>query len=1723
MIKTFNKKAHLRANIEAIKVAFTINNEKRIATEQECVTLQGYSGFGGLKCILNPANSYSDITQWSKYEHDLFPLVLELHKLIKANTKDDLEYKRYFSSLKNSIFTAFYTPIEVVRVIAQALQNRGVVPRYILDPSAGIGAFTQGFQEVFSQNVTYSAFEKDILTGNMLRALQPQVKVLIDGFEDIDQSFNGYFDIISSNIPFGDIPIFDSQFADSKELAKKVATSTIHNYFFVKGIDTLRDGGILAFITSQGVMNSSKGEPIRKWLMEHCDLLSAIRLPNNLFTEIANTEVGSDLIVLQKNIKKLSLSDFEKRFLNSYLRPSGVKFNDYFRNLSRIVHTSWKLDTDSYGKPAIIFTHEDGVKGISTDMAKILSEDFMQRLDVELYNQHIDVNRSEKPLELPVLTHTNNENLYDMFEMGEAERSQNTPHKRAKTVLSAFGMEDTGELWWQLDKDKGMQPREYSGVRGDYLKEGSLVDSDFQVGIYSKNMDDDMRFQPLELSSKVRQKALLYIEIRNKYHYLYDFELERQIENKPARHDLNKLYDRFVAQYGVLHKNRDVIKMDIGGREILFLELLQDKDFVKSDIFSQPVSFALTEVTEVESARDALSASLNKYGEVNIEYMLSLLSGAEESDMLVELSGQIYYNPIDLKYEVSERFISGNVIEKISTIETYIADNPEDGLAPISLKALRVAMPTPIKFEELDFNFGERWIPSEIYAQCATYIFETKVNINYDSTADEYHIKANSYNANIYEKYNVRGEHRSYNGLSLMKHALLNTTPNITKTIRVGENDVKVRDNAAIQIANTKIDEIRQVFVDWLNEQSIEFKDRLTELYNRKFNCFVKPKYNGSHQSFPGLNMGNLKREFGVESIYDSQKDVIWMQKLNGGGICDHEVGTGKTLTMCIAAFEMKRLGIANKPMILALKANVTEIAHAFRTAYPSAKVLCPGKYDFTPANRERIFHEIKNNNWDCIILTHDQFVRIPQSFDIQNQILQDELDSVEYNLDLCRKPGQNISRSMEKGLLKRQANLTVKLQTIRYKMESKKDNVIDFKTMGIDHLFIDESHRFKNLMFNTRHNRVAGLGNLIGSQKALNMLFAIRTIQCRTGRDLGATFLSGTTISNSLTELYLLFKYLRPKALEKQEIKSFDAWAAIFAKKTVDYEFSITNQIIQKERFRYFIKVPELASFYSEITDYKTAAMIGIDRPEKNEILHNIPPTPQQEEFIVKLMEFALTGDATILGREALSDSEKTAKMLIATDFARKMSLDMRMIDSSFDDHIDNKASHCASKIAEYYFKYNEVKGTQFVFSDLGTYKPGVWNPYSEIKRKLVEDHNVPAHEIRFIQECKTEKSRKDIISAMNSGDIRVLFGSTEMLGTGVNAQKRAVAIHHLDTPWRPSDLEQRNGRAVRKGNKIAKLHANNQVDVIIYAVERSLDGYKFNLLHNKQLFIQQLKTNTLGSRTIDEGSIDESSGMNFSEYVAILSGNTELLEKAKLEKRITVLESEKHAFNRNQSISRARYDYLVSTSDSNKDIVVRIEEDLKKFNEKVRFDTDGNKLNPIIIKGVDGSDPKLIGAKLLEIKAKVRSAGESLPIGSLYGFPIFVMTDPFRTSPSDSYQNIFYIEGLSRIRYKYNSGYIASDPNLATLNFLNALEKMPIMIEKYNNEIDKSSKDIIIFNNIVNERWKGEFDLNELKAELLTLTRRIQSSLDSIEKTPDEDNMISQSTECIDLTVAI
>ena len=2316
----YNKTEHLRRNIEAIRTAFALEREQRAATPEERDVLRAYSGFGAIKEVLEPLPH--------KQETALTPLIEELHAVLKENTGGEREYKRYLDGLKASVLTAFYTPEPVTDAIMRMLYNAGVVPVRALEPSAGTGAFAEYLRR-YNEEAEITCFEKDPLTGLILRHLHPDDTVRVQGLETIEPAYEGHFDLITSNIPFGDVSLFDPAFSSSRDPVRRQGAWAIHNYFFMKSVDLVRAGGLIAFITSQGMADAERNRPVREWLMERCDLVAAVRLPNNLFTDHAGTEVGSDLIVLQKNSAARPLSERQRDFIETRTLSNGITVNNSFRSLDRVVQTSAKVGTNPYGKPAMEFTHAGGVEGIARALADMLAEDMERHFNRELYESHApktaprqyrerqtetvsprqahddigqarntelsgqtalrqhgnreiareipaterdgigqeqkaelsgqtvrqqtrqaapsaaqapettagifddeppyppdldpfwqaiedhwfpdeaearirteealraerrqtepssaqttlfpdapasphpsrqtagfrrpatsvplpettrrggprrageilqevlsdlrqkaeryqagrmqepapfdeqpgpfwhpteeewrDLNRwmEERyavtqaasdgyrldpetgemiPIEdaeaeeirdeatvqaegaampnesLPPLptqeawqpagqdwaefgawqeererrfmeeyppspemygyaepavaapekeqadtsemrrepvvqgvrpeisepavmepaarrapahvpasaqepqsmqetersadstvrpaddgleetvaepaatatqtraagqpsqdgfagslfdafdTQTEPEpvlnvqqepvlTLYDLFGFSAEERSQvNRPKKRgpkpkaqkqttarprkepeeerfiewreelmiarqerleakqraaaANTALSPaealrkaaahlaaatpiqppqsaqapkaanVSREEERPLDWRerlmqnrpyqeerqpaevltavpaersagtsaenqlrtitgnrqaaakpaagrsgvagqpqaairteygrerpepsrkvpdsaADGKSGdraqlsdalspqaaaprntahgdeaaedpLAPRPFKGERPEHYRDGTLiVDKENRVGYLSDLKTLRPMFHPLDLPEEQRVKMSLYIEVRDTYYHLYNVEADTLAPHPALRVMLNSLYDNFVERFGRLNEpqNIDRIRMDPGADEILSLERYADGIVNKADIFDHPVAFNPAEIEKTDDVHTALAASMNRYADIDIEY-ISELTGASEAEVLEQLKGRIYFNPDSGKYEIAERVIAGNVIEKADRVERFLDENPDHEGARETLAALREATPKPIAFEDLDFNFGERWIPTGIYDSYASWLFETEVKIGYIADLDEFGITAkDEYNIKIQNQYAVQGEFRRYTGLHLMKHALHNTIPDITKKARKlidGEwKEVKVRDGEKIQQANIKIDEIRSGFTDWLCDQSADFKERLADMYNRKFNCFVRPKYDGSHLTFPGLD----RKALGIEDLYPSQKDAIWMDILLGGGIVDHEVGGGKTLIMCCGTYEKKRIGLVNKPMITGLKANIHEIAKTFCTAYPMARVLYPGREDFTPKKREQIFRQIKNNDWDAVILSHEQFGMIPQSPEIQQEILRAELDSVEQNLMLLKAQGKSVSKRMLTGYLKRRHNLEAKLQKIQYALDHRKDDAVDFRRMGIDHLCVDESHKFKNLMFNTRHDRVAGLGNPDGSQRALNMLFALRTIQERTGRDLGATFLSGTTISNSLTELYLLFKYLRPKALDRQNIRTFDAWAAVFAKKSVDYEFSVTNQIVQKERFRYFIKVPELAAFYSEITDFRTAEDIGIDRPRKNEILHNIPPTPDQQAFIDQLVHFAKTGDATVLGRAPLTESEEKAKMLIATDYARKMSLDMRMIDPElYGDHVDNKASHCAAQIAHYYRKYDQHKGTQFVFSDLGTWKPGdEWNVYAEIRRKLVEDHGIPASEVRFIQEAAgSEGKRKKMIEEMNTGRIRVLFGSTDMLGTGVNAQRRCVAIHHLDSPWRPSDLEQREGRGIRKGNEVAKLYADNTVDVIIYAVEKSLDAYKFGLLHNKQLFIRQLKHNNLGVRTIDEGGMDEGSGMNFSEYVAVLSGNTDLLEKARLEKKIAGLESERQAFIRGKSSSRSQLEHTLGEIEKLDDKIGRIEKDLEAFRSRAELNEDGSYRNRITLDGAESNDPQFIGKQLNHIAKTVDTGTGEKRIGSIYGFEIIVKSEKSMKEGFESIRNRFYVRGEGEYLYQYNYGNLAGDPRTAALNPLHALGTIEPTLEKFRKERTLLEKDVPQLRQIIEGTWRKEADLAALKKEMERLDRQIQLAL--------------------------
>ena len=1646
---SYNKSKSLVANVDAISTAMKIRIDDRQATDSEKEVLSRYSGFGGIKEVLNIGTGHA-------VSNDMDEPIRRLQNLIEAYPYyDDDMRKSVIDSIKSSVLTAFYTPKFLVEAVARQIhatfKDKGLQMRSFLEPSAGIG----GFLPVAMPGTRRYAFEKDSLTGLILSLLHDEATTITAGFETIGEQHLEHtkFDVIASNIPFGKFRVFDAEMWKKGGIYEQAA-KTINNYFFVKAMELLNEGGLLAFVTSRGIADTPGNKFVREYLVNHADLISAIRLPDTLFMQTSGIEVGSDLLVFQKHTRKAALSQREQLFLQVGREKADTAgtmtehANKLFTLPKTALATDSRIAVNQFGKYVRKYRWAGDEEAMSRYLSALLKYDFDRYFRKSLF-----MGQDDAPVQM---------SLFD---------SRNTPLKQA---------------------DRGR--RAYTGSTEAWIKNGAMVMFEGQVGTVqfrksSLYKEVAIDFVPVDEGKVNIERANDYLPIRKAYFDLSIKEREEQKESSDLRERLNACYDAFVAKWGYFHDNdnKEFIMLDSLGTEVFTIEMQVGKDIFKADIMREPVAFTKKAAAVTLSPVEALASSLNFYGKVDTAY-IAQAAGKDEKEIIEALKGEIYYNPVNGEWEHKGHFLAGNVIDKYKEIVSCLSEltGREREWTEAAAKALEEATPEAIPYEELDINMGERWIDTKLYADFAAELFGVGADVMYFDVNDTYLVRLKGYSPVAYNTYSVR----NYNGEDLFVHALHDTVPEITKEVWRNGEKARVPDEEAIQSAATKIQEIRTRFNEWLDNRPVEERDELVRTYNERFNCYVRPAYDGSMQTFPGLSF----EQFPYNDLYPSQKDAIWMIKQNGGGICWHEVGAGKTMVMCVAAYEMKRLGLVQKPLIIGLKANVHEIADTFRKAYPTAKLLYPGKEDFTPANRKEVFSKIKNNNWDCIILTHDQFAKIPQSEETMYRIFSEELADVERSLEVLEQSTMRYrSGNMQNGLEKRKQNLKAKLDGLKAKINARKDDTINFHSMGIDHIFVDECHIFKNLMFQTRHTRVAGIGNTKGSQRALNLLFAIRDIQRRTGKDLGATFLSGTVVVNALTELYVMFKYLRPLELKRQRISCFDAWAAIFTQKTADYELNVTGAIKRKERFRTYIKVPELAMFLREITDYRTADMINLDVPEKNVRFLSHAPTIEQEEMIGRLVAFAHNGQWEDLGLDIPQpENLDKAKMLIATDVARKMALDMRLLGDKFHDDGNNKASISARTIYDYYIRSAANRGTQFVFSDLSTYKPDEWNIYSDIKDKLVA-MGIPADEIQFVQCAKTERARKKLFDDMNKGKVRVLFGSTSTLGTGVNAQERAVAVHHLEIPWRPADMEQRNGRAVRKGNTV-KLWGGNTVDVVIYGTEKTLDAYKFNLLKNKQMFINQINNGTIAVRRIDEGGMDEDNGMNFAEFVAILSGNTDLLNKAKLDNKIMQLEKEQVIFKK----ERIRAEHKIA---ANRQEMEKANGTAARMTQDLEYTTSYTGDRATLLLNLPQATTEEIGRELHRI-AKTYRSGAYGTIGTYAGLNLLVRSEYNIAGTFD--RNTFFVEGTSGLKYRCGvSGALPLGFAESAQYPQATLKRLPAMIEEQQRKVAKLESEMPALQGIIARKWSKADELARLKQECSDLQRRIDENLKEAERT--------------------
>jgi N12 class adenine-specific DNA methylase len=1815
----FNPVRKMADNIAAIRIALDFSGQQLSLADLE--TLKKYAGFGGLKAVLFPPG---EINGWEKFgaskaDLKLYPQVMELHGLLREKLTAK-EYKEAIDALKSSSQTAYYTPDYIPGAIYAAMQESNILPKRLYEPSAGAGVFVDEAVQAFPDLEKINAVEKDILTGKILTAISSvhpiPVEVQIKKLEETSAAEKAQSDLVISNIPFGKIAVHDPAYNKSGISAK------VHTYFFAKGLDKIKDGGILAYIVTDAFLNNPSNETARKYLFTSADLLTVAVLPANLMKEHANVEVGMHLILVQKNDAKDILTEAESQLIETVevANPFGKYFlNAWLADKNELVYADEVIEgTNARGKAARIawqngdmqdivpllkeqliagFTNLNYAKweAISFDQKQAQLTQFtflpvpalekkaekptlslgqlglfdapvtkaednkaLAYLD-ELDKQFVDagtariistIRTTGKPLHDSIVLVTarakvNNKYNYKLFSnlseisfpakwMAGVSLGQELDALSVK--LKHYGHDyryegdATLEPAFKLLPDR---PKAFTDLKPFYSKD-TLVIFEGKLGLIGEPRNFEAKFDPLDPQPELPFYED-YLTLRDIYLELSGYESEHAIQFPELRKSLNFYYDAFLSKHGELNKNanRNRILNDaaLGFKTLSSLEIKEGEKFVRSDIFYGPL-FQQKEMLKTDDPAEALARCLNDTGRVDLT-LICQITGLTEDEAIIQLEKQILLNPETGLWETTDNYLSGDVVAKMKAAEKLSEEQPQNLQFARSLAAIRRVQPERIPFERLDFNLGERWVPIEYYQRFASDLFKLDTTIKYLGSLDDYKVSyGKKGNTITNEEFSVTPkESNKVTGRTLLEYALLNTNPHFTYPVEQYGKTVRVPDTEAIQNAHRKIDTIRTRYLLWLLELPNEDKQFLEKLYNDTYNCYALREFDGSHLTFPGLDFKALK----IADLYPSQRNAAWRVIQNNGGLIDHEVGLGKTLTMIIAAMEMKRLGIVHKPMIIALKANVQQITDTFRLAYPKAKLLAPGENDFEPAKRKRIFHEIKNNNWDCIILTHDQFGKIPQAPEIQRQILEIELNNTELDLLAVQDAGEEISREMLKGLEIRKENLEAKLKGVIEAIEQRKDTGINFREMNVDHLFIDESHKFKNLTFTTRHTKVAGLGNIAGSQKALNMLFAIRTLQERFDTDLCATFLSGTPISNSLTEMYLIFKYLRPRELERQRISNFDAWAAVYARKTVDFEFTVTNEIRAKERFRHFIKVPELAMFYNQITDYKTAKHINLDKPDIEETLVNIKPTPDQQDFIKRLMAFAKTGDATVIGRRPLTRDEDKGRMLIATNYAKKMAVDMRLVNpDKYGDHPGNKVNVCARNVAEIYHESTQNKGTQIIFSDIGTPKPSEFNVYDALRDKLVTDFDIPANQITFIHNWATDKQRKELFRKMNAGEIRILIGSTEKAGTGLNVQERIVAMHHLDIPWKPSELEQRDGRGARQGNWLAKKFYGNKVRNFIYAVEQSLDNYKFNLLKNKQIFISQMKNNQLSVRTLDEGAMDEQSGMSFSEYIAILSGDTSLLEKTRLEKKVAELEGYKGAHFKEVSRSRYLLEDLEKKSRETGQTLELVRKDEVIYRQVLKLDEDGTKLNPLKLNDGVYSDPVAIGNKLIELYKNWQPTDFTKPelhLGELYGFDLYIRKklQTVETGFSSRIEHVTSLYAESRatgIKYMQNGGAPNIDnPKLAARYFLDAINRVIGMAERYEKELAGIDKQIPEVRELSLRPFDQEYELASLKRDVEKLELEISQKIAEKEKQAQAEQLkIEQEPEEIEaVTVAV
>ena len=1558
---SFNIKERFNDNVKAIKLLRKIEDENRFATKEEQDILSKYVGWGGLSQAFDKNNdTWSEEYQILK---DLFP----------DDKKDEYEEARASST------TAFYTPTLVIDSIYDALKQFGFEKGRIIEPGCGTGNFLGRKPENVLMK-DFKGIEADSISGRIAKMLYPNADISINKYED-EIIPDDMFDIAVGNVPFANYNPYDKRYK-TKFL--------LHDYFFQKSLDKVRDGGIIAFITSSGTLDK-KDDRVRRYIAERTDFLGAIRLPNNTFSANANTKVVSDIIFLKKraDIKK-DLSGDEWINIAPYNDEHSI--NSYYIRHPEMLLGKLKVVPKQYGDDLTLEPINIPLKEQLTDAIKLLPSD--------IYKE-VEHNEEEMSKDYPILTPNGNEKN-NAFVIIENDDGKNVIYKRVDTELIPYNIQ-TGKV---AERIIGM-----CKVR-DYLKDV------FNIQINDGN-EDDYQVALQNLNDE-------YDKFKKKYGFINSGANEKSFSDDPDYYLLSS------------------IEKQIGDGD--------DKTFEKGDVFFKRTIRPPKVITSAETAEEALRYSLNVRGEIDLDYM-SKLYNKSQNEIIEELDGLIFQDPSRVNdnnhgWLIESEYLSGNVKQKLD----YALSVNNDGRYDKNIEALEEVQPEPLQYDEISVKLGSTWIPEDVYEDfCAELLditswYKRNLKIKYVPTANQWLFQAGG----LYG-YGIKNTHtwgtERVDALTLIKNALNLQTITVYDILEDGRRKVNPVETAN---AREKQELIKQEFKEWIWKDESR-RNRLTEIYNYNFNCIREREFDGSHLTFDGMNP-NIE-------LRPHQKDAIARAIYGGNTLLAHAVGAGKTYECIASAMELKRLGIINKPMFAVPNHLLSQWASEILTLYPNANVLVASQKGFERKKRKKLFSKIATGDWDAVIIAHSSFGLIPVSKEYEIEYIQSEIQDLQDVIDEIQSEDANISvKRLEQTKKQKETKLKRLIE------DKNRDDVVNFEELGIDELIIDEAHMFKNLPLFSKIRNVSGISNS-ESQKATDLYMKTKYILDRNGGK-GAIFATGTPISNSMGELYVMQKYLQNDRLKEMHLFNFDDWASTFGETVSSFEIAPDGSGFRnKTRFAQFFNIPELMSVFKEVADIKTSSMLNLPVPKLKGGEYKTVVAPKSDELGKYINNLAERSKVIKNGINPKIDN-----MLLVTNDGRKAALDMRLVDENAEDFELSKINMAVENIYNIWLENKENRLTQLVFCDLSTPRDdGSFNIYDDIKNKLIE-RGVPEEEIEFIHNAKTNLQKQALFDDMNTGKKRILLGSTSKMGAGMNVQKKLVALHHLDCPWRPSDIEQREGRILRQGNE------NEEVEIYRYVTEGSFDAYSYQLIENKTTFINQIMRDSKnGGRTAEDLDRDT---LTYAEVKALASGNELIIDKFKVDNELDQLYLSKSRYDKNKIELEHRYKKEIPLAlREKKEIHNNLEQDMKKV-----IDLSGDNF-VIKINDKEFTTRKEASKELFQNFSTFK-AEEERKVGEISGFDIIGTRDQLWYKP------VLYIKGAGK--YKVDISDCDEIGNI--LKMENILKGFESRFNDTNKQIAHYEKQLDDIKEELDKPFANEDRIKELQKE----KARIDSLLD-------------------------